>query len=72
MSLNYGESWYEKPFYYDDVINSFKNDNPNLNVTKSGKDTINGAISFGNSYFRITNEFGLYVKNLIDEFEYSN
>lgn len=68
LSLNYGETWYEEPYYYDEVIKNFKHDNPNVYVTESGKDTIKGAISFGSSYFRITKEFGLYVKKILDEY----
>lgn len=68
LSLNYGESWFEKPFYYDEVIKNFKRDNPSLHVTELGNDTISGPISFGNSYFKITKDFGVYVKSILDAY----
>ena len=67
LSLNYGEKWYEKPLYYDKIIKAFKEKYPNLHVTPSGNDNIEGAISFGSTYFKVTNEFGEFVKKIIDE-----
>lgn len=69
LSLNYGESWYENPYYYDEVIKDFKNNYPDLHVTPTGKDSISGAISFGSSYFKVTNEFGKYVKQILDNYD---
>lgn len=68
LSLNYGEIWYKNPLYYDDVIKNFKTSYPDLHVTKSGKDNIKGPISFGSSYFQVTKDFGLYVKNILDTY----
>ena len=67
LSLNYGEKWYENPIYYNDIIKDFKEKHPSLHVTPSGKDSINGAIGFGSSYFRITDEFATFVKEIIDK-----
>jgi hypothetical protein len=68
LSLNYGESWYENPLYYDGVIENFKSKYPGSYVTTSGGDSIKGPISFGSSYFKITNEFGYYVKGILDQY----
>jgi hypothetical protein len=69
LSLYYGKNWFKKPIYYNNLINEFKSINPNVSVTKAGKDHIIGAIEFGHSYIRVTKEFGKFVKQKIDSFK---
>jgi HKD family nuclease len=67
LSLNYGEKWFETPLYYGDIIEKFKIEYPNINVTSTGKDTFVGAIQMGHSYIKVTKEFGEFVKKIIDQ-----
>ncbi|HZR46107.1 MAG TPA: hypothetical protein VFA47_05365, partial [Candidatus Manganitrophaceae bacterium] len=67
FSLAYGKTWFDQPLYYEQVIADFKKAYPNLDVTRSGKQGIKGAIQAKNSYFRVTDGFGQYVRERIDK-----
>ncbi|MFT6029896.1 MAG: HKD family nuclease [Oleiphilaceae bacterium] len=66
LSLNYGSKWFEEPLMYDSIVSDFKKIHPSISVTAAGKDHFKGAIQLGHSYIQVTNEFGEYVRTIID------
>lgn len=66
LAPTFGASWFEDPIFYGDVTDSFKKIYPGVPITTNGGDNLQDAINFGNSYFQITKEFALFVKDLID------
>jgi len=66
LSLNYGSKWFEEPLMYDSIVSDFKKTNPSTSVTAAGKDHFKGVIQMGHSYIKVTNEFGEYVRQMID------
>lgn len=66
LSLHYGERWFEKPIYCNDLVHKFKSLFPNCAVTSAGKDNLMAPMQQGHSYFRVTKEFGEFVRREID------
>lgn len=62
----FGATWFEDPIFYGDVTEHFKKCYPGVPITTNGGDNLQDAINFGNSYFQITKDFALFVKDLID------
>ena len=68
LSLHYGAGWFDAPLYYESLIREFKSSYPEVAVTAAGGDNLMGAIQMGNSYFKVTSEFGRFVRAKIDAF----
>jgi hypothetical protein len=51
---------------YDSIVSDFKKMNPSTPVTAADSDHFKGAIQMGHSYIKVTNEFGEYVRTIID------
>jgi len=66
LSLNYGATWFERPLFYDQVVEDFKREYPTNPVTAAGGDHFKGAMQMGHSYIRVTKQFGEYVRSRID------
>jgi hypothetical protein len=68
LSLHYGAAWFDAPLYYESLISEFKSFHPEVAVTAAGGDNLMWAIQMGNSYFKVTPEFGRFVRAKIDAF----
>ncbi|WP_334186961.1 restriction endonuclease PLD domain-containing protein [Noviherbaspirillum sp.] len=68
LALHYGSVWFEKPIFYNDVVNAFKKQHPQAHVTRAGNDHFVGAMQMGHSYIPVTKEFGEFVRKEIDAF----
>ena len=69
LSLNYGPTWFEDPFYYDPIVEEFKHLYPDCAVTENGGHSIKNAVQMSNSYFEVTREFGEFITQKINAYK---
>jgi hypothetical protein len=66
VSADAAQRLFRAPIGIDATVEEFKALHPGTAVTMAGKNHIKGAIQIGNSCFKVTREFGEFVRQKID------